>query len=269
MPGPSRWRRAAATVVVVIAAASVVALRRTGISAGAGNDPLVALPLALVPVAMAIVAVAVFSGLRRGRSIGGLDLGVGRVVGLRRATEMGGGPSLVVAVAVAACVAAVSATIGWSLRDASDGAAGGPLGDVASDAFAAAAVAAWLLAIASIGTVTVITMRRRRFDAGLMVALGADRSEFRRAVTAELAPLVGFGLLVASVAAWITVAALEGRLDLDILSGAVVTVPRFAGATFAVVGSLFVVAVVVMRLTVARTAPAARAAAAAEEVGQR
>ncbi len=267
--GRSRWRRAASTVVVVIAAASVVALRRSGISAGAGNDLLVALPLALVPVAVAIVAVAVFSGLRRGRSIGGLDLGVGRVVGLRRAAEMGGAPSLVVAVAVAACVAAVSSTIGWSLRDVSDGVAGGPLGDVARGAFAAAAVAAWLLGIASIGTITVITMRRRRRDADLLAALGADRSEFRRAVTAELAPLVGFGLVVAAVAAWITVTALEGRLDLDVLSGATVTAPRFAGATFAVVGSLFVVAVAVTRLAVARTAPAARVAGATEEVGER
>ena len=267
--GQLRWRRAAATVVVVVAVASVVALRRSGISAGAGNDLLVALPLALVPVAVAIVAVAVFSGLRRGRSIASLDLGVGRVVGLRRAAEMGGAPSLVVAVAVAGCVAAVSATVGWSLRDMSDGAAGGPLGDVARGAFVAAAVAAWLLGIASIGTVTVITMRRRRRDAELLAALGAERSEFRRAVTAELAPLVGLGLVVAAVAAWITVTAFEGRLDLDVLSAAVVTAPRFAGATFAVVGSLFVVAVVVMRFAAARTAPAARVAAAPGEVGVR
>jgi hypothetical protein len=267
--GPSRWRRAAATVVVVIAAASVVALRRSGLSAGAGNDLLVALPLALVPVAVAIVAVAVFTGLRRGRAIGDLELGVGRVVGLRRAAEMGGAPSLVVAVAVAACVAAVSSAIGWSLRDASGGAVGGPLGDVARGAFAVAAVAAWLLGVASIATVTVITMRRRRRDAELLAALGADRSEFRRAVTAELAPLVGFGLVVAAVAAWITVTALEGRLDLDALSGAVVAMPRFAGATFAVVGSLFVAAVVVMRLAAGRTAPAAGVGAATREVGER
>ena len=220
-------------------------------------------------VAVAIVAVATFSGLRRGRSIGGLELGVGRLVGLRRAAEMGGAPSLVVAVAVAACVAAVSASIAWSSWDASDGVAGGPLGDVARGAFAAAAVAAWLLGVASIGTVTVITMRRRRRDAELLAALGAERSEFRRAVTAELAPLVGFGLVVAALAAWITVTALEGRLDLEVLSGAVVTVPRFAGATFAVVGSLFVVAVVVMRLAVARTAPAARVGGATGEVGER
>lgn len=266
---PTRWRRAASTVVVAVAVASVVALRRSGISAGAGNELLVALPLALVPVAVAIVAVAVFSGLRRGRSIGGLELGVGRVVGLRRAAEMGGAPSLVVAVAVAACVAVVSASIGSSLWGASDGVAGGPLGDVARGAFAAAAVAAWLLGVASIGTVTVITMRRRRRDAELFAALGAERSEFRRAVTAELAPLVGFGLVVAAVAAWITVTALEGRLDLDVLNGAVVTVPRFAGATFAVMGSLFVVAVVVMRLAVARTAPAARVGAPTGEVGER
>jgi hypothetical protein len=268
-PGPSRWRRAAATVVVAIATASVVALRRSGISAGAGNDLLAALPPALVPVAVAIVAVAVFSGLRRGRSIGSLDLGVGRVVGLRRAAEMGGAPSLVVAVAVAACVAAVSSTIGLSLREASDGVAGGPLGDVARGAFAAAAVAAWLLGVASIGTVTVITTRRRRRDAELLAALGADRSEFRRAVTAELAPLVCFGLVVAAVASWITVTALAGRLDLAALGGADVAVSRFAGATFAVVGSLFVVAVVVMRLAVARTAPAARVVAASGEVGER
>jgi hypothetical protein len=65
------------------------------------------------------------------------------------------------------------------------------------------------------------------------------------------------------------VTALEGRLDLDVLSGAVVTVPRFAGATFAVVGSLFVVAVVVMRLAAARTAPAALVRGTSEEVGQR
>lgn len=266
--GPSRWQRAAATVVVVIAAASVVALRRSGISAEAGNDLLVALPLALVPVAVAIVSVAVLSGLRRGRSIGGLELGVGRVVGLRRAAEMRGAPSLVVAVAVAACVAAVSATIGWSLRDASDGGAGGPLGDVALGAFFAAALAAWLLGVAGIATVTVITMRRRRRDAELLAALGADRSEFGRAVASELAPLVGFGLLVAAVAAWITVTALEGRLDLEVLSGAVVTVPRFAGATFAVVGSLFVVAIVVMRLAVARTAEA-RLAGSMGEAGER
>jgi hypothetical protein len=267
--GSSRWRRAAATVVVAIAAASVLVLRRSGLSAGSGNDLLAALPLALVPVAVAIVAVAVFSGLRRGRSIGDLDLGVGRVVGLRRAAEMGGAPSLVVAVAVAACVAGVTATIGWSLRDVSDGVAGGPLGDVARGAFAAAAVAAWLLGVTSIATVTVITMRRRRRDAELLAALGADRSEFRRAVTAELAPLVAFGLVVAAVAAWITVTALEGRLDLDSLSGAVVTVPRFAGATFAVVGSLFVIGIVVMRLAVARTAPAPRVIAAPGEVGER
>ncbi len=267
--GSSRWRRAGATVVVVIAAASVVALRRSGISAGAGNGLLVVLPLALVPVAVAIVAVAVVTGLRRGRSIGSLDLGVGRVLGLRRAAEMGGAPSLVVAVGVAACVAAVSATIGWSLRGASDGLAGEPLGDAARSAFVGAAAAAWLLGVASIGIVTVITTRRRRRDAELLAALGADRSESGRAVMAELAPLVVFGLVVAVVAAWITVTALEGRLDLDVLGGAVVTVPRFAGATFAVVGSLFVVAVVVMRLAVARTAPAARVVAAPGEVGER
>jgi hypothetical protein len=65
------------------------------------------------------------------------------------------------------------------------------------------------------------------------------------------------------------VTALEGRLDLDVLSGATVTAPRFAGATFAVVGSLFVVAVAVVRIVVARTAPAARVAGATEEVGER
>ncbi len=262
---PSRWRRAGATVVVVLAVASVVSLRRSGIAAGGGNDLLVVLPLALVPIAVAMVAVAVLSWLRRGRSIGRLDLGVGRLVGLRRAAEMGGASSLVVAVAVAACVATASSAIAWSLRAASGDGAGGPLGDVSRSAFAAAAIAAWLLGIASVGTVTVITMRRRRRDAELLSALGADRSEFRRAVSAELAPLVGIGLAVAAVAAWITVTALEDRLDLGALSGSVVAAPGVAGTTFAVMGSLFLVAIVVVRLAVARTAPAAHVADATAE----
>ena len=267
--GPARWRRAGATVLVVVAGASVVALRRQGISAGAGNDLLVVLPLALVPVAVAILAVAVLARPRRGRAIGGLDLGVGRVVGLRRAADMGGAGSLVVSVAVAACVAAVSATIGWSLRDAFDGADRGPLGDVVGGVFVVAAVAAWLLGVAGITTVTVITMRRRRRDAELLAALGADRSEFRRAVMAELAPLVGFGLIVAVASAWITSAALDGRLELDALNGAAFSTPRLAGATFAVVGSLFVVAVVVVRLAAARPASVARGRSARGEWGER
>jgi hypothetical protein len=277
----SRWRRAGVTVVVVLAIASVVSLRRRGITTGGeGNDLLVLLPLALVPIAVALVAVAVLSGLRRGRTIGGLDLGVGRLVGLRRAAEMRSAASLVVAVAVAACVAAVSAATAWSLRDSSTGDAGGPLGVVARSSFAAAAVAAWSLGVAGVGIATVITMRRRRRDAELLSALGAQRFEFRRAVIAELAPLVGVGLVVAAVAAWITVAALEGRLDLDALRGTIVglpagtddatgvarrdAAPRVVGATFAVVGSLFVVAVGVMRLAVARTE---RTVAVAGEAG--
>jgi hypothetical protein len=260
----TRWRRAGAIVVVVLAAASVVSLRRSGIAAGDSGDIVVLLPLALVPVAVALVTVGALSGMRRGRSVGRLDLGVGRLVGLRRATETAGAPSLVVAVSVAGCVATVSATIAWSLRSAGDGGAvvGEPLGDVARNAFAAAAVAAWLLGVASVGTVTVITMRRRRADAELLAALGADRVEFRRAVIAELAPLVGVGLTVAAVASWTTVTALDGRLDLGGLGGTVVVLPRIAGATFAVMGSLFVVSILVMRLAVARTPPAARVAIA-------
>ncbi len=266
----SRWRRAGVIVVVVLAIASVISLRRRGIATGGeGNDLLVVLPLALVPIAVALVAVTVLSGLRRGRTIGGLDVGVGRLVGLRRAAEMRSASSLVVAVAVAACVATVSAAIAWSLRDSSTGDAGGPLGVVARSSFAAAAVAAWSLGVAGVGIATVITMRRRRRDAELLSALGAQRFEFRRAVIAELAPLVGVGLVVAAVAAWITVTALERRLDLDALRGSVVgslagtddatgvarrdAAPRVVGATFAVMGSLFVVAVGVMRLAVART----------------
>ncbi len=271
--GWSRWQRAGATVVVALAVASVVSLRRSGIvSGGGGNDLLVVLPLALVPIAVAVVAVAGLSVLRRGRTIGHLDLGVGRVVGLRRAAEMRSAPSFVVAVAVAACVAVVSAAIAWWLRDSSGGAPGGPLGDVARGAFTAAAAAAWLFGVADVGIATVITMRRRRRDAELLSALGADRSEFRRAVSAELAPLVGVGLAVAAVAAWITVTALEGRLDLDVLGASVIgTGPAggaerrdvaavVVGATFAVMGSLFVVAVGVMRLAVARTERTTRVA---------
>ena len=184
--GSPRWRRAGAVLVVALAVASVISLRRGGIATGGnGNDLLVVLPLALVPVAIAVVAVAGLSGLRGGRAIGRLDLGVGRLVGLRRAAEMRSAPSLVVAVAVAACVATVSAVIAWSLRDSSTGAMGGSLADVARNAFAAAAVAAWLLGVVSVGIATVITMRRRRGDAELLAALGADRSEFRRAVIAE------------------------------------------------------------------------------------
>lgn len=267
--GSSRWRRAGATVVVALAVASVVSLRRSGIVAdggggGGGNDLLVVLPLALVPIAVAVVAVAGLSALHRGRAIGGLDLGVGRVVGLRRAAEMRSAPSFVVAVALAACVATVSATIAWWLRSTSTGAAGGPLGDVARNAFVAAASAAWLLCVAGVAIATVITMRRRRRDAELLSALGADRSEFRRAVSAELTPLVGFGLVIAAVAAWITVTALEGRLDLDVLRVPIggtdpsIGVERrgvvapLMGTTFAVMGSLFVVAVGVVRLAVAR-----------------
>ncbi len=268
--GSSRWRRAGATVVVALAVASVISLRRLGIdTGGGGNDLLVVLPLALVPIAVALVAVAGLSRLRRGRTIGRLDLGVGRVVGLRRAAEMRSASSLVVAVAVSASVATVSAAIAWSLRDPATGIGGGPLGDVARSAFAAAAVAAWLLGVAGVGIATVITMRRRRGDAELLSALGAERSEFRRAVIAELAPVVGVGLAVAAVAAWVTVTALEGRLDLDAFHGSAVgsiagtddaigvtrrdAATRVAGATFAVMGSLFVVAVGVMRLAVART----------------
>ena len=268
--GSLRWRRAGATVVVALAVASVISLRRRGIdTGGGGNDLLVVLPLALVPIAVALVAVAGLSGLRRDRTIGRLDLGVGRVVGLRRAAEMRSASSFVVAVAVSACVATVSAAIAWSLRDPSTGVVGGPLGDAARRAFAAAAVAAWLLGLAGVGIATVITMRRRRRDAELLSALGAEQSEFRRAVFAELAPLVGFGLAVAAVAAWITVTALEGRLDLDALRGSAVgslagtddaigvtrrdAATRVVGATFAVMGSLFAAAVGVIRLAVART----------------
>jgi ABC-type antimicrobial peptide transport system permease subunit len=161
-------------------------------------------------------------------------------------------------------VATVSATIAWWLRESSTDAAGGPLADVARSAFAVAALAAWLLGVAGVAVATVITMRRRRRDAELLSALGADRSEFRRAVSAELAPLVGFGLAIAAVAAWITVTALEGRLDLDVLRVSTAgadpsigverrgVVAPLAGATFAVMGSLFVAAVGVMRLAIAR-----------------
>ena len=213
----SRWARASATIVVVVAIASVVALRRGGIRAGGGDrvDPLVALPIVLVPLGLAIVVTAVAAALVRGRSIGRLARGIGRVVGWRRAAELRSAPSIVTAVALAVAVSAVTVVLAWSLGSG----ASGPLPDVTRAAYLAAAVISWLLGVGIAAIATTLTMRRRRADAAILSAIGAPRREFRAAITAEMIPLLAVSVLTGGLAALAVLAALAGRLDLDALTG--------------------------------------------------
>ncbi|MGB0113373.1 MAG: hypothetical protein WBP59_09160 [Ilumatobacteraceae bacterium] len=249
-PGrPSRWARAAALLVIVIALASVVTLRRGGaVAGGDGIDVVVLLPIVFVPLAVALTVIAGAHAFLRGRTIGGLSLGVGRLVGVRRAVELRGGPSMVVAVSLAATVSSMSTVLAWSF-DAS----GEPLVDAARGAFVAAAIGSWVLALAGVGVTTLVTMRRRRADQRLLSALGAGAGEFARSVRAELLPLVAVALATGALASTIVLAALDRRLDVTLLTGSDVpsTVTRLGG-TLIVMASLFASTLGIVRLAVAR-----------------
>lgn len=212
----SRWTRAAAIITVVVAAASVVSLRRRGLRAGGDAiDPLVALPIVMVPLAIGVLVVVAVTALTRGRSIGHLDRGVGRVVGWRRAAELRSAPSIVAAIALATTVSATATVLAWSLGTSTTG----PLPDVTRAAYVGTAVAAWLLVVGVAAVATILTMRRRRTDAGILAAIGAPRREFRVAIAAEMIPLLALSILTGGVGALIVLAALSGRLDLDALTG--------------------------------------------------
>lgn len=214
--GTSRWSRAAAVIVVIVAVASVVTLRRSGIRAGDdGIDPLVALPIVAVPLAFAIVATATVRALVSERRIGRLSRGVGRVIGLRRALELGSATTVVAAVALCTSVAAVASVLAWSLGTA----ATGPLPDITRAAYIATAIGAWLLLAGVAAIATVLTMRRRRADAGILAALGAPAREFRAAIAAEMVPLLALSILTGGLAGLVVAGALAGRLDLQALTG--------------------------------------------------
>ena len=129
-----------------------------------------------------------------------------------------------------------------------------PLTRAARNAFIAAAAAAALLSVAAVVAHLVVTMRARRRDVGLLAALGADTHEFARSVRAELIPAVVLGSIIGAATGTLTIAVLDGRLDLGPLTGATST-PIALGVltTVIVVAAILLTIVVVVALAGRRT----------------
>lgn len=87
-PGLGRWGRLAGWLLVVVALAAVVTFRRRGLAVDAPSvDPLVVLLPVLVPLAIVYVTRWVLPLGLRHVADRGLSLGLGRLVGLRRAAD--------------------------------------------------------------------------------------------------------------------------------------------------------------------------------------
>jgi hypothetical protein len=251
-------------VTVLLAIASIVTVLRSGVSAAEGVDPLAAAAILIVPLAVAVLADRLLPLVLRRASRSGTELGIGRLVGLRRAAVPHAGRGLSAALVLSLSVSTVAVAVARSVDAGASATATASTADdplvtiIARGHLAAALVAAMFAVIAVVGRV-VVSGRSTRREIAVLTLLGAPRGELTRAVRSEVLPATAVGTLVGTLVGVGLIRLLEDRIDLSVIGSGVPTrlEPHWpaTGATVVLIGSASIMIITALVGRIVRVRP--------------